>query len=82
MQQFDMTGWWKNGTEEVIGVLTNFVDLELVELQKRLVEKYCEYLHLSVYLTISHHFCFCFCFLSSHSRSGNIIMAGYLFFCL
>jgi hypothetical protein len=45
-----MTGWLRNGTEEVVAVLTNAVDLELVEVQKGLVERYCECLQLVVYL--------------------------------
>jgi leucyl aminopeptidase len=28
MSQFDMTAWVKQGTEEVIGVITDFVDPE------------------------------------------------------
>ena len=49
-----MTGWLKNGTEEVAAVLTNAVDLDLVEVQKGLVERYCECLLIDVYPIVSH----------------------------
>ncbi|PBK89791.1 Zn-dependent exopeptidase [Armillaria gallica] len=40
MQQYDMTAWVKAGTSEAISVMTNDIDRDLREFQKRLVEAY------------------------------------------
>ncbi|EIM91034.1 peptidase [Stereum hirsutum FP-91666 SS1] len=38
--QFDMTAWVANGSEEVIGIYRKFVDDDLTEFNKRLVDEY------------------------------------------
>ncbi|KAK0238157.1 peptidase [Armillaria nabsnona] len=40
MQQYDMTAWVKTGTTEAISVMTNDIDRDLTEFQKKLVETY------------------------------------------
>jgi len=40
MSQFDMTAWVKDGTEEVVGVITDFVDPKLTSFNKLLVDTY------------------------------------------
>ncbi|KAK0498466.1 peptidase [Armillaria luteobubalina] len=40
MSQFDMTAWVKRGTREEVGIITDFVDAELTEFNKALVETY------------------------------------------
>ncbi|KAH8834092.1 peptidase [Flagelloscypha sp. PMI_526] len=40
MSQFDMTAWVKKGTEEVIGIITTYVDPNLTEFNIKLVDKY------------------------------------------
>lgn len=38
--QFDMTAWVKSGTEEVVGVITDYVDPDLTTFNKMLVDTY------------------------------------------
>jgi leucyl aminopeptidase len=40
MTQYDMTAWVKNGTDEVIGVVSSDVDIGLLALQVQLVNEY------------------------------------------
>jgi len=40
MSQFDMTAWVKRGTKEVVGIITDFTDNKLTELNKKLVAEY------------------------------------------
>ncbi|EPT01217.1 hypothetical protein FOMPIDRAFT_1120705 [Fomitopsis schrenkii] len=40
MSHFDMTAWIKNGTREEVGVVTDFVDANLTEFNKQLVDLY------------------------------------------
>ncbi|KIM90560.1 hypothetical protein PILCRDRAFT_187745 [Piloderma croceum F 1598] len=40
MSQFDMTAWVKRGTREEVGIITDFVDAELTEFNKKLVDTY------------------------------------------
>ncbi|KAG7448593.1 peptidase [Guyanagaster necrorhizus] len=40
MQQYDMTAWVKTGTTEAVSVMTNNIDRDLTEFQKRLIETY------------------------------------------
>ncbi|KAJ7595113.1 peptidase [Mycena floridula] len=40
MSQFDMTAWVKNGTEECVGIVTDFVDPDLSAFNKLLVDAY------------------------------------------
>ena len=35
-----MTAWVKAGTEEVVGVITDFVDPKVTEFNKQLIDKY------------------------------------------
>ncbi|SJL01661.1 related to bacterial leucyl aminopeptidase precursor [Armillaria ostoyae] len=40
MSQFDMTAWVKRGTREEVGIITDYVDAELTQFNKALVETY------------------------------------------
>ncbi|KAI0829443.1 peptidase [Trametes gibbosa] len=40
MSQYDMTAWVKRGTREQVGIITDFVDPDLTEYNKKLVELY------------------------------------------
>ncbi|KAL0949612.1 hypothetical protein HGRIS_009658 [Hohenbuehelia grisea] len=40
MSQFDMTAWVKRGTREEVGIITDFVDTDLTDFNKKLVTKY------------------------------------------
>ncbi|KAK0453308.1 peptidase [Armillaria borealis] len=40
MSQFDMTAWVKRGTREEVGIITDYVDTELTQFNKALVETY------------------------------------------
>jgi len=40
MSQFDMTAWVKRGTREEVGIITDFVDPDLTEFNKKLVDAY------------------------------------------
>ncbi|PCH41436.1 Zn-dependent exopeptidase [Wolfiporia cocos MD-104 SS10] len=40
MSQYDMTAWVKKGTREEVGIIVDFTDPELTDLNKQLVEKY------------------------------------------
>ncbi|KAI9067560.1 peptidase [Trametes sanguinea] len=40
MSQYDMTAWVKRGTREEVGIITDFVDPDLTEYNKKLVELY------------------------------------------
>ncbi|KAI0045910.1 peptidase [Auriscalpium vulgare] len=40
MSQFDMTAWHKSGTREEVGIITDFVDTAVTELNKQLVDAY------------------------------------------
>jgi leucyl aminopeptidase len=40
MSQFDMTAWVKNNTREEVGIIVDFVDPEVTELNKQLVDTY------------------------------------------
>ncbi|KAI9001189.1 peptidase [Trametes punicea] len=40
MSHYDMTAWVKRGTREEIGVITDFVDPDLTEFNKKLIEVY------------------------------------------
>jgi len=40
MSQYDMTAWVKKGTREEVGVIVDFTDADLTELNKQLVDKY------------------------------------------
>ncbi|TDL24036.1 Zn-dependent exopeptidase [Rickenella mellea] len=40
MSQFDMTAWVKRGTKETVGIITDFVDADLTEFNKKLVDAY------------------------------------------
>jgi leucyl aminopeptidase len=40
MSQFDMTAWVKRGTQEEVGVITDFTDSRLTEFNKKLVDTY------------------------------------------
>ncbi|XP_006460164.1 hypothetical protein AGABI2DRAFT_191928 [Agaricus bisporus var. bisporus H97] len=40
MSQFDMTAWVKRGTREEVGIITDFVDTNLTEFNKKLVTTY------------------------------------------
>ncbi|KAI0676856.1 peptidase [Trametes maxima] len=40
MSQYDMTAWVKRGTREEVGIITDFVDPDLTEFNKKLVEQY------------------------------------------
>lgn len=40
MSQFDMTAWVKQGTREEVGIITDFVDTDLTEFNKKLVDAY------------------------------------------
>ncbi|KAI0663041.1 peptidase [Cubamyces menziesii] len=40
MSQYDMTAWVKRGTKEQVGIITDFVDPDLTEYNKKLVELY------------------------------------------
>jgi len=40
MSQFDMTAWVKAGTREEVGIITDFVDEDLTNFNKLLVEGY------------------------------------------
>ncbi|KAJ7638664.1 peptidase [Roridomyces roridus] len=40
MSQFDMTAWVKRGTREEVGIITDFVDPDLTEFNKKLVDTY------------------------------------------
>ncbi|KAI0079660.1 peptidase [Panus rudis PR-1116 ss-1] len=42
MSQFDMTAWVKKGTREEVGIITDYVNSELTEFNKQLVEQYLE----------------------------------------
>ncbi|KAL7411093.1 hypothetical protein BDY24DRAFT_147465 [Mrakia frigida] len=39
-QQFDMTAWVKAGSEEVVGIITDFVDPVVTDFNKALVDRY------------------------------------------
>ncbi|KAK0206230.1 peptidase [Desarmillaria ectypa] len=40
MSQFDMTAWVKRGTREEVGIITDYVDADLTQFNKDLVETY------------------------------------------
>ncbi|KAN0132113.1 hypothetical protein V8E53_010150 [Lactarius tabidus] len=40
MSQFDMTAWVKSGTREEVGIIVDFVDKEITQVNKQLVEAY------------------------------------------
>jgi leucyl aminopeptidase len=40
MSQFDMTAWVKNNTREEVGIIVDYVDPEVTELNKQLVDAY------------------------------------------
>lgn len=40
MMQMDMTAWVKQGTKEVVGVVTDFVDPALTEFNRQLIDTY------------------------------------------
>ncbi|KAH8979204.1 peptidase [Lactarius akahatsu] len=40
MSQFDMTAWVKNNTKEEVGIIVDYVDSEVTELNKQLVDEY------------------------------------------
>ncbi|KAI0637799.1 peptidase [Trametes polyzona] len=40
MSQYDMTAWVKRGTREQVGIITDYVDPDLTEYNKKLVELY------------------------------------------
>jgi leucyl aminopeptidase len=40
MSQFDMTAWVKSGVREEVGIITDFVDEDLTEFNKKLVDMY------------------------------------------
>ncbi|EMD40572.1 hypothetical protein CERSUDRAFT_111168 [Gelatoporia subvermispora B] len=40
MSQYDMTAWVKRGTREEVGIITDFVNTELTEFNKKLVDAY------------------------------------------
>ncbi|KAF8265465.1 peptidase [Lactarius quietus] len=40
MSQFDMTAWVKNNTREEVGIIVDYVDEEVTELNKQLVDTY------------------------------------------
>jgi leucyl aminopeptidase len=40
MSQFDMTAWVKNNTKEEVGIIVDYVDPEVTELNKQLVDAY------------------------------------------
>ncbi|KAI0356646.1 peptidase [Trametes cingulata] len=40
MSQYDMTAWVKRGTRESVGIITDYVDPDLTEYNKKLVELY------------------------------------------
>jgi len=40
MSQFDMTAWVKNNTKEEVGIITDYVDPEVTNLNKQLVDAY------------------------------------------
>jgi len=40
MSQFDMTAWVKSGTREEVGIITDYVDEDLTEFNKKLVDMY------------------------------------------
>jgi len=42
MVQFDMTAWVKKGTREEIGIVTDYVDADLTEFIRTLVDTYCD----------------------------------------
>ncbi|KAH9046050.1 peptidase [Lactarius hengduanensis] len=40
MSQFDMTAWVKNNTKEEVGIIVDYVDSEVTDLNKQLVDEY------------------------------------------
>jgi len=40
MSQFDMTAWVKKGTKEEVGIIVDYVDKEITEVNKQLVDAY------------------------------------------